>query len=175
MKNITWQWIGAQEAGVTRTFNQVGQYATTTMIFRYLSRLGDGIFWYALIIVLYLVEGRAAVMVILQMISAGLTATVLYKWLKQKTVRPRPYAEFPNILCLMTPLDRFSFPSGHTLHAVTFTGVAIIYYPALSWLLIPFTILVAISRLVLGLHYFSDVLVGALLGGAVAASSFLLF
>lgn len=66
------------------------------------------------------------------------------------------------------PLDRFSFPSGHTLHAVVFSLVATAYYPALGWLVWPFTALVALSRLVLGLHYVSDVLVGALLGASIA-------
>ncbi|MDP1532002.1 MAG: phosphatase PAP2 family protein [Rubrivivax sp.] len=42
-------------------------------------------------------------------------------------------------------------------------------YPPLGWLVWPFTALVAASRLVLGLHYVSDVAVGALLGGTIAA------
>jgi undecaprenyl-diphosphatase len=46
--------------------------------------------------------------------------------------------------------------------------VAIFYYPRLAWLVIPFTGLVAVSRLVLGLHYPSDVLAGALLGAGLA-------
>jgi len=36
------------------------------------------------------------------------------------------------------------------------------------WLLLPFAMAIAISRLVLGLHYLSDVLAGALLGGMIA-------
>ncbi len=70
------------------------------------------------------------------------------------------------------PLDAFSFPSGHTLHAVAFSIVAIAYYPALAWVLVPFSLLVAMSRLVLGLHYPSDVLAGAALGALIAWLSF---
>jgi membrane-associated phospholipid phosphatase len=58
----------------------------------------------------------------------------------------------------VAPLDEFSFPSGHTLHAVSFTIVALAYYPWLAPLLVPFTAGVALSRVVLGLHYPSDVL-----------------
>lgn len=105
------------------------------------------------------------------MITAGLVGTLVYKWLKGATERPRPYQACPSICCLTAPLDRFSFPSGHTLHAVVFSAVATAYYPALGWLVWPFTALVALSRLVLGLHYVSDVLVGALLGGTIVALS----
>jgi undecaprenyl-diphosphatase len=69
-------------------------------------------------------------------------------------------------------LDTFSFPSGHTLHAVAFTLVACSYYPGLTAVLMPFTLLTAASRVVLGLHYPSDVLAGAAIGAAVALASF---
>ena len=59
--------------------------------FRLISRLGDGIFWYCLMLWL-LVEYRAAALLpVLHMVAAGLVCTVLYKWLKHKTHRPRPY------------------------------------------------------------------------------------
>ncbi|MEA3276984.1 MAG: phosphatase PAP2 family protein, partial [Pseudomonadota bacterium] len=71
-------------------------------------------------------------------------------------------------------LDYYSFPSGHTLHAVSFTAVAMSYYPQLAWVLVPFTLLVASSRVVLGLHYPSDVLAAAGIGLALAYTSILL-
>ena len=65
-------------------------------------------------------------------------------------------------------LDRYSFPSGHTLHAVCFTTLVVGEFPD-PWalLLIPFSLLVAISRVTLGLHYPSDVLAGGALGFAL--------
>lgn len=137
-------------------------------LLRLASRLGDGVFWYALMLALVGAHGRAALPAVLHMIVAGLAGTLVYKWLKGATERPRPYQVCPTICCLTAPLDRFSFPSGHTLHAVVFSLVATAHYPALGWLVWPFTALVAASRLVLGLHYVSDVLVGALLGGSIA-------
>lgn len=175
MEQPVWFRISTCEACVTQAFNRILRFSSLSFLFRCISRLGNGVFWYTLIIVLYLIQGPQALLAIVQMIVTGLTATILFKWLKQKTVRPRPYAQFPHIRCLIAPLDQFSFPSGHTLHAVTFSIVAIVYYPVLTWLLIPFTVLVAISRLVLGLHYLTDVLAGALIGGAVAGASFLVF
>lgn len=138
-------------------------------VFRLASRLGDGVFWYALMATLLLIHGSAALDAVLHMVVAGLLGTAIYKWLKGATGRPRPYQACASIACLTAPLDRFSFPSGHTLHAVVFSAIATAYYPVLGWIVWPFTILVAASRLVLGLHYPTDVAVGALLGGAVAA------
>ena len=71
----------------------------------------------------------------------------------------------------VAPLDEFSFPSGHTLHAVAFGLVAMAHYPALALLLVPFTASVAVSRVVLGLHYPSDVLAATGIGSALAALS----
>src|SRR5690606_17540147 len=95
----------------------------------------------------------------------------LYKRLKRWTRRPRPFAADVRIRAWVAPLDEFSFPSGHTLHAVAFTVVALAHYPLLAWLLLPFTASVAVSRVVLGLHYPSDVLAATAIGGALAGLS----
>ena len=161
--------LAAREHAWLERLNGVRLPAWEVSLMRLTSRLGDGVFWYALMLTLLAWHGWGAVPAVLHMIIAGLLGTLVYKWLKGTTERPRPYKVCPSICCLTAPLDRFSFPSGHTLHAVVFSLIATAYYPTLGWLVWPFTALVAASRLVLGLHYVSDVLVGALLGGAVAA------
>lgn len=152
-------------------FNRVCRHVSWRVFYRCISTLGDGIFWYALMAFLLLRERDAAVLPVLHMMGTGLACTVIYKWLKAHTLRPRPYQVHSGIERFAAPLDCFSFPSGHTLHAVAFSLVALGYFPALAWLLLPFTLLVAVSRVVLGLHYPSDVLVGAALGAAVAAAA----
>ena len=107
---------------------------------------------------------------VLHMLTAGLTGTLIYKWLKHKTHRPRPFQVRQDVWVVGKPLDHFSFPSGHTLHAVAFSVVTLHYYPDLALLLLPFTIMIAMSRVVLGLHYPSDVLAGATIGYCIAQS-----
>ncbi len=143
-------------------------------IFVVVSRLGDGIFWYALMISLPLWYGMDALHVSMHMGFVALAGLALYKYLKSHLVRQRPYIQHGGITLGTAPLDLYSFPSGHTLHAVAFTVVALIYYPQLAWLLAPFTVLVALSRVILGLHYPSDVMAGALIGALLARGSFMI-
>ena len=150
-------------------FNRASQRRELERLFAVVSRLGDGVFWYILMLALLLILGENAQPVVIRMLIAGGLALALYKWLKSRTTRLRPCARHDDrIRASVAPLDEYSFPSGHTLHAVSFSIVAICAYPILAWLVIPFTVLVALSRVVLGLHYPSDVLAGALLGRGLA-------
>jgi len=149
-------------------FNGAVRIAPVRRVFRIVSRLGDGVFWYALMLALLATGGAAAFGPVGRMAGTGLVCTLIYKWLKSKTSRPRPFAVENAVRAGADPLDPYSFPSGHTLHAVAFSIVAIAFYPVLAWLLVPFTLLVAASRVVLGLHYPSDVAAGAALGALIA-------
>jgi undecaprenyl-diphosphatase len=91
--------------------------------------------------------------------------------MKQRFVRERPYISHLRIRVGTAPLDRYSFPSGHTLHAVCFAILLTAYFPVFAWLVVPFAALVAVSRVVLGLHYPTDVVVGALIGAGLAMAS----
>lgn len=151
--------------------NRTSRFMGVRLFFRLVSRLGDGVFWYTVMLGIVLSHGADGILPALHMALAGLTGTCVYKWLKGKTLRPRPYEVHQDIWLTGKPLDRFSFPSGHTLHAVAFCTVGLFYYPALMPLLLPFTMMVALSRVVLGLHYPSDVLAGAAIGATIAMIS----
>ena len=166
--------INAMDAALCVRINRVNRSRRVQRLFSTVSRLGDGVFWYVLMALLLTVGHEAALKPVLHMIAVGLTGLALYKWLKHKTLRPRPCDLHPAILRGTAPLDEFSFPSGHTLHAVAFTVVALAYYPGLAPLLVPFTLLVALSRVVLGLHYPTDVLAGAAIGYVLAVLSLLI-
>jgi undecaprenyl-diphosphatase len=152
-------------------FNRAIRVRALLHLFRAVSWLGNGIFWYALMLALLLAYGADAALPVLHMICAGLICTFLYRLLKKGTLRPRPFEVHAHIAAGAVPLDRFSFPSGHTLHAAAFTLIAAAYFPELAPLLALATLAVAASRIVLGLHYPSDVLAGAAIGAAVAVIS----
>ena len=120
---------------------------------------------------LLLPDPRATALPVLHMVLVGLACTIAYKLLKRGTVRPRPFQSLRRVAAGAAPLDAYSFPSGHTLHAVAFSLVALAYWPWLAPALVPFTLLTAASRVALGLHYPSDVLAGAALGAGIGAAS----
>ncbi len=161
----------ACDAAICVTVSQTNQYRLIRNWFRLISRLGDGIFWYTLMLAILVTQQVDGAKPVLHMLVAGLTGTVIYKWLKAKTHRPRPYQVRQDVLMSGKPLDHFSFPSGHTLHAVAFGWVALFYFPLLAFILVPFIVMVAMSRVILGLHYPSDVLAGAAIGYAIAQIS----
>ena len=168
-----WHRINALDLALCLRFNRVSRYALLCWFFRIVSRLGNGVFWYSLMSVMIVIDGMDALSTITRMILAGLACLAIYKYLKTRTSRPRPYQVYTAIAAAAPALDRFSFPSGHTLHAVCFTALACNAYPQLAPVLWPFTALVAISRPILGLHYPSDVLAGALIGIAIAGLALL--
>ena len=143
-------------------------------VFALASRLGDGMVWYALLAVIALLDGVHGLFASVHMALTGAAALAVYRVLKRRSRRLRPFANDPRIFALARPLDEFSFPSGHTLHAVAFSAVALAYYPWLAWALVPLCAMIAGSRVVLGLHYPSDVLAGFGIGLAIGLGSFAL-
>jgi undecaprenyl-diphosphatase len=172
--SLSLQRINRWDVELCEFCNRQSRNLSVRNLFRLVSRLGDGLFWYALMSALLLRYQAAALPAVIHMLAVGLTCTAIYKLVKHKTLRPRPFNVYPSIVCMGKTLDQFSFPSGHTLHAVGFSIIAVYYFPALIWLVLPFSLLVALSRPILGLHYPSDVLAGAAIGTAIACASFAL-
>lgn len=161
----------ANESALCLRANALCGRRVAFLFFAAISRLGDGVFWYALMAALALFGGATGRATALHLALVGLVSLGLYKALKRWTRRPRPCAADLRIRAWVAPLDEFSFPSGHTLHAVAFTIVALFHVPALAWVLIPFAASVAASRVVLGLHYPSDVLAATGIGSLLALAS----
>lgn len=170
----TWSRLeaGSAERDLCLAMNRWGARHALRRVFGVVSRLGDRVFWYALMAALATFGGTRGAIAALRMVLVGIVAAMLYRTLKRWTRRPRPFRAHGDIVPYVLPLDEFSFPSGHTLHAVSFTMIAIAYFPMLAPLLVPFALMVAMSRVVLGLHYPSDVLAATAIGLLLGAISF---
>ena len=157
------------EGGICQRINRLSRLVGVR---RFFALIG---FWLMMAAVVFAIQGPASLPAILQIAVTGIAGVLIYKALKSRLVRERPYINRGDILCGTAPLDRYSFPSGHTLHAVSFSIMLSQAEPALIPVVAPFALLVAASRVVLGLHYPSDVVVGAVIGAALANSSLALF
>lgn len=164
-------WLARLEDAETRLClraNRACERPAVLTLFAVVSRLGDGGFWYLLMAILPLAYGEQGAVVSVRMLAAAIVGMALYRWLKERLVRERPFAVNGHIKPGARALDRYSFPSGHTLHAVCFTLIGVHAFGELAVVLAPFALLVAASRVVLGLHYPSDVAAGALIGAGLA-------
>ena len=164
-------WI-ARERAVALWMHRASTRDWVVRVLDAVSRVGDGWIWYAIIVCLPIATGAVGTSASVRMIGVGAVNLVLYRIVKRWIARPRPYRTCPGICARSRSLDEFSFPSGHTLHSVAFSLILTVYFPMSALFVWPLTILIALSRIVLGLHYPSDVIVGALIGGITAAVSF---
>jgi undecaprenyl-diphosphatase len=170
-----WQRMDHAERALCMRVNRGCRRPALRAFFVGVSRAGDGALWYALIGAIALFDRTGGWRVALLMACTGAVGGALYKCLKTRLVRERPFISHAGILCGTTPLDRYSFPSGHTLHAVSFTILAGAHYPMLLPALVPLALAVAASRVVLGLHYPTDVAAGAAIGATLATTSLLIW
>lgn len=154
------------EYRLCRRLNRGVRHTAVRVFFNTASRLGDGVIWYALMLALPFLHPDDGLRVASMMLLTGAAGLAIYKILKRTFVRERPFIRHAGISLACAPLDRYSFPSGHTLHAVAFSWQAIAAFPETAFVLAPLAMAIAASRVVLGLHYPTDVLVGALLGAA---------
>lgn len=152
------------DARISSVLNRWSLRKPVCGFFRVISHMGDGPLWYATIIGMGILGTRNQQVLALHMAIIGIFNTLLYKGIKVRLKRPRPFARHTDIVAYAKPLDEFSFPSGHTMHAVAFGVLLTQGFPALFPLLLVFMLLTGLSRITLGLHYISDVLMGALLG-----------
>ncbi len=131
------------------------------------SKLGDGYVYLISIILLSLFSSYG--FFILEIFAIGFTIErIFYFSIKNLTRRNRPYEQLQLKVIYLYPPDRYSFPSGHTSSAFLFATILSKFHPEFYLILYIFAILVGISRIILNLHYLTDVLVGSQIGIFIA-------
>lgn len=155
------------EVMLMERFCYLRNFPWITWLFKASSRLGDGPLWIGTGIFLLAFNDHHLRQVAYSAALAVGLSVLLFMCVKNLIGRPRPFETWGALTCLMAPPDKFSFPSGHTMTAFAVWGALFIGTPVLSYLYLAIAILIGLSRIFLGLHYPTDVLVGAVLGGGI--------
>ena len=141
------------------------QYNLVLKTLRAVSRSADGWLYPLLILLLGLALPEGGLRFAFRA-SAGFALVLpLQELVKRSVKRLRPYMRDTRLQHLVIPPDAFSFPSGHTANAWLMTMLTVDTVPMLAAPMLLWALLVGVSRVALGVHYPSDVLAGAALGG----------
>ena len=137
-----------------------------------ITRLGDaGIIWIILTVLLLIIPKTRKTGVIMM---AALLADVLLcnVVIKNLVARTRPYEVVDGLKLLIEKQSDYSFPSGHT--GSSFASAIVLWkelprkYGVMALIV---AVLIAYSRLYVGVHYPSDVLAGVVIGTVLALVS----
>jgi undecaprenyl-diphosphatase len=138
------------------------------------TRVADRWLWPALALVLG-AAGQTGREALLAGAAAAMVANVVLVLLKRGVKRRRPCEEAPHPLFLdLKPPDPFSFPSGHSMNAFAVGTVLALQFPAGAPAFALLAGSIAASRVVLGMHYVSDVIVGSAIGVLLGGAAFAL-
>ncbi len=135
------------------------------------TRCGDGGLWYVLGLIVALYGGSRRYQALLAAVLAVSAGIIVFLELKRAFRRKRPCALEPHCWARLLPPDQFSFPSGHTITAFAMAVSLGAFYPEMLPGLLFCAASVAASRILLGMHFLSDVLAGAALGAMLGALS----
>ena len=167
--------ISTRDHKLMRRINQwsAPQWVRLWMIWA--TRLGDGWLWSMMGLIIWIFGGHDRYAALGASGIASAAGTIFFMVIKRACGRSRPCATEPHCWSSLLPPDRFSFPSGHTINAFAITTPMILFYPALTVGLLFCALSVAVSRIMLGLHFLSDVIAGCAIGVLIGYGAYCLF
>lgn len=139
------------------------------------TRMGDGWLWYGAAAAVLIWGGPSRLAAIGSAGLAVLSGIGVFLLLKRVSHRRRPCELEPHCWASILPPDQFSFPSGHTITAFAIALTLGSFYPAFQVPLLVIAAGIAASRIILGMHFLSDVLAGSVIGVLLAYTFLYLF
>lgn len=132
-----------------------------------MSRLGNGWLWYSLGVFILIWGGQDRYRAFFAGVLSALVAILVFQRVKPLSRRRRPCEIEPHCWAMITPPDRFSFPSGHAMTSFAIAVAVGSFYPQYQPGLLAIAVLIATSRIVVGMHFLTDIIVGAMMGALI--------
>ncbi len=167
--------LGYVAAGDHKLMRKVHRWAPPVWLrlwMKYATRAGDGWLWYAAGAAILAFGGTQRLAAFASAAVAALAGILVFQLLKRSTNRRRPCDIEPHCWADVLPPDRFSFPSGHSMTAFAVSVPLALEYPVLLPSLLLCAISIAASRILLGMHFLTDVLAGSALGALIGYLSY---
>lgn len=161
--------LDARELEFVRRYVAHTQRRPVRFLAIWVNRLSNGPLYPLVAVGVLYLYGQAMVMAVVVATVSAAAAHLIYPFLKTRCARRRPFECDSTILSLLQPLDRHSFPSGHTMTAT----VAFLPLSYVTYQLVPFAFagiaMIGWARMAAGHHFPSDVLAGAALGTVIVS------
>jgi undecaprenyl-diphosphatase len=167
-----WKFIAVRDHRLMRRVHRWRAPRWVRLWMVYSTRGGDGWLWCLLGVAILLFGGSQGALAVSAAGLAVAAGSGLFMCLKRATGRKRPCAIEPHCWARLLPPDRFSFPSGHSITAFAVAMPVGLFFPALMLALVFCAVSVAISRILLGMHFLSDVVAGSAIGTMLGYAAF---
>jgi membrane-associated phospholipid phosphatase/4-amino-4-deoxy-L-arabinose transferase-like glycosyltransferase len=164
-------WLQSADAALFRFLNQ----SLSNPLFDWLMPVlsGNKLFvptvLVAAVVLIWKQRTKGTLCVAFILLAVALGDPLIINSIKHAIARPRPFVTMPETLTLVGKTASYSLPSAHAANMAAAAMVAFLFFRR-SWrFMVPLAAAVAFSRVYNGVHYVSDVLIGATLGAGYAA------
>jgi undecaprenyl-diphosphatase len=172
---VVWGHIQSNDHRIMRKIHRWRAPRWFRILMIMMTRLGDGWLWYSIGLILLVFGGAQKFLAIGAAMTAAAIGIFLFRTLKHASRRKRPCEIEPHCWSLILPPDKYSFPSGHSITSFAIAVSIGMFYPDLQAVLLLVAFLIASSRIILGMHFLSDVLAGSTIGILLGYCSFHVF
>jgi undecaprenyl-diphosphatase len=175
MRQAVWGQIQSNDHRLMRKIHRWRAPRWFRILMIMLTRMGDGWLWYSIGLILLVFGGPQKFLAIGSATLASAIGIFLFRTLKHASRRKRPCEIEAHCWSTILPPDRYSFPSGHSITSFAIALSVGMFYPDLQIVLLVVATLIASSRMILGMHFLSDVLAGSAIGILLGYCSFHFF
>lgn len=164
--------VNAADQAITRQVAKLPPSPADQALRTVTTLANHSVLWLAIAMVLGSRRGVTRRAALRGVVAIGASSLATNAVAKPLLPRRRPAADaLPSFRTLARPPSSSSFPSGHAASAAAFTAAVTMECPMAGAVIAPLAATVAYSRLHAGVHWPSDVVAGALLGGTIAVTT----